>query len=243
MIGSVVPQLISSRPAIAARSRLRRHPRAQRVLVRVLALGRNAEEYERGFRSAMLACIRPGDCVWDVGANVGFYSELFALAVGPAGKVVSFEPSPACVAALEERLRSRGIGVPWEVVPVALSDDNGEAWLSVASGDTAPDNHLTSGQEPLAVRVRTERGDAIITAGCAAPEIIKIDVEGFEGEVLDGMGPVLGRPSLRAVCVEVHFGTLNARGKPNEPARIVQLLQAHGFAVKWVDRSHFVAQR
>ena len=40
----------------------------------------------------MFACIRPGDCVWDVGANVGLYSELFAATVGPAGKVVSLSP-------------------------------------------------------------------------------------------------------------------------------------------------------
>jgi FkbM family methyltransferase len=243
MISPAVPRFISSGPAIAARSRLRRHPRVQRAVVRVLSLHRNAEAYEHSFRSAMLACIRPGDCVWDVGANVGFYSELFAMAVGRAGKVISFEPSPACIRVLEERLRERAMGVSWEVVPVALSDDDGEAWLSVASGDTAPDNHLASEHEPAVVRVRTERGDAVVAAGHAAPEVIKIDVEGFEGEVLDGMGLVLDRPSLRAVCVEVHFGALNARGKPSEPARIVRLLQDHAFAVKWIDRSHFVAQR
>ena len=77
-MSSAVPKLISSGPAIAARSRLRRHPRVQRALVRVLSLGRTCRGYEQSFRSAMLACIRPGDCVWDVGANVGFYSELFA---------------------------------------------------------------------------------------------------------------------------------------------------------------------
>ena len=93
------------------------------------------------------------------------------------------------------------------------------------------------------MRVRTERGDTFLAAGREAPAVIKIDVEGFEGEVLDGMGSVLGLPSLRAVCVEVHFGTLNERGKPNEPTRIVRLLEAHEFTVKWVDRSHFVAER
>ena len=80
----------------------------------------------------MLACIRPGDCVWDVGANVGLYSEVFAAAAGPSGKVISFEPSPACAAMLEERLRDRAMGASWETVPVALSDEDGEAWLSVA---------------------------------------------------------------------------------------------------------------
>jgi FkbM family methyltransferase len=242
-MSSAMPKLISSGPAVAARSTLRRHPRVQRALARVLSLGRSAEEYEQGFRSAMLACIRPGDCVWDVGANVGLYSELFAMAVGPAGRVISFEPSPACVAILEERLRERASGASWEVVPLALSDEDGEAWLSTGSGDTAPDNHLAGPHDPSTVRVRTGRGETVVAQGREPPAVIKIDVEGFEGEVLDGLGSALGRPALRAVCVEVHFGALNARGKPNEPGRIVRLLQAHAFAIRWVDRSHFVARR
>jgi len=238
-----VPNLISSGPAVAARSKLRRHPRMQRIAVRVLTLGRRGEGYERRFRSAMLTCIRPGDCVWDVGANVGFYSELFATAVGASGKVISFEPSPACVATLEDRLRDRASGASRQIVPVALSDEDGDAWLSVGRGNTAPGNRLASSEEPLTVKVRTVRGDSLLASGHEAPAVVKIDVEGFEGEVLDGMGSVLDLPSLRAVCVEVHFGILNDRGKPHEPTRVSRLLQAHAFTVKWVDRSHFVARR
>jgi FkbM family methyltransferase len=238
-----VPNLISSGAAISARSTLRRHPRMHRTVARVLSLGRHREGYEQSFRSVMFGSIRPGDCVWDVGANIGFYSELFTTAVGPSGKVISFEPSRACVVLMEERLRDRAASASWEVMPVALSDKDGEAWLSVEGGDTAPSNHLASRDEGATVVVRTARGDSLLTAGCDAPAVVKIDVEGFEGEVLDGMGSALDLPSLRAVCVEVHFGTLNERGKPHEPTRIVRLLQDHAFTVKWVDRSHFIARR
>jgi FkbM family methyltransferase len=238
-----VANLMSSGVAIAARSKLRQHPRMQRTVIRLLSLGRSADVYEQGFKSAMLSCIRPGDCVWDVGANVGIYSELFALAVGPSGKVLSFEPSPACVTALEERLRDLYAGAWWSVVPVALSDADGDAWLSLGDGDTAPSNHLANGDETAAVPVKTARGDSLLAQGYPAPAVIKIDVEGFEGEVLAGMDSVLAHPSLRAVCVEVHFSQLDGRGKPNEPTRITGLLQAREFALKWVDRSHFIARR
>jgi FkbM family methyltransferase len=144
---------------------------------------------------------------------------------------------------LEGRLRDRVNGAPWEIVSVALSDADGDAWLSVGGGDTAPCNHLASGDEASTVPVKTARGDSLVAAGYKAPAVIKIDVEGFEGEVLDGMGSVLDLPSLRSVCVEVHFATLNEREKSHEPTRIVQLLQGHAFTVKWVDRSHFIARR
>ena len=241
MISSAVPQLISSGPVIAARSKLRRHPGMQRALVRVLSLRRNAEAYEHSFKSAVLACIRPGDCVWDVGANVGFYSELFAMAVGPAGKVISFEPSPACVTVLEERLRERSTDVSWEVVPVALSDNDGEAWLSMASGDTAPDNHLASRHEPSTRRVRTERGDTVVAAGRAAPRSSRLMSRGSKARCSTAWGGCSVVPHCVRCVSRYISGTLNARGKPNEPARIVRLLQAHAFAVKWIDRSHFVS--
>jgi len=215
----------------------------QGVLVHALSLGRVGRGYEKRFRAAMFACIRPGDCVWDVGANTGLYSELFAAAVGPTGKVISFEPSPDCVAIIEERLRSSSIGASWEVIAGALSDEDGDAWLSVAAGRTAPNNHLANRAGAATVPVRKYRADSIIAAGHTVPAVIKIDVEGFEGEVFDGMTTVLDLPSLRGVCVEVHFRALNERGRPYEPTRLVRLAETHQFTVKWTDASHFVAQR
>jgi FkbM family methyltransferase len=239
----VANRLISSRAVIAARSRLRQYPRMQGALVHALSLGRHGRGYEESFKAAMLGCIRPGDCVWDVGANIGLYSELFAAAVGPTGKVVSFEPSPDCVAIIEERRRSSAIGTSWVVIPGALSDDDGDAWLSVAAGNTAPSNHLTNRAGASTVLVRKYQADSIVAAGHIVPAVIKIDVEGFEGEVLEGMTSLLDLPLLRALCVEVHFGALNERGKPHEPRRLVRLVEAHDFMVRWTDMSHFIAQR
>jgi hypothetical protein len=65
-------RLISSGPAIAVRSKLRQHPRVQSALVHALSLGRHGRKYEEGFRAAMFAFIRPGDCVWDVGLTSAF---------------------------------------------------------------------------------------------------------------------------------------------------------------------------
>jgi FkbM family methyltransferase len=238
-----MPTLNSSGVAIAARSRLRTHPHLQRSLLRIISLSRKTGGYEQRFRSEMLARIRPGDCAWDVGANVGVYSELFAAVVGSTGKVISFEPSDACVAILESQSRARTNGPSWEIVPVALADKDGEEWLSVESGETSPGNHLVSCNEGSAVPVKTSRGDSLVAAGYEAPTFMKIDVEGFEGEVLDGMGSALDLPSLHTICVEVHFSILTGRGKPYEPTRIVRLLEDRQFAIKWVDRSHFIAGR
>ena len=212
-------------------------------MVRLLARVRSGKGYEEYFRKAMFACIRPGDCVWDVGANIGLYSELFAEAVGSTGAVVSFEPSPDCVATIEARRLASSAKSSWQVVAGALSDTDGQAWFSVAGGSTAPGNHLADHPENSTIQVRKFRADSIFAAGYPSPSVIKIDVEGFEGEVLDGLGALLAGQSLKAICAEVHFRALSERGKPTEPARMVRLLKEHNFTLTWTDKSHFVARR
>ena len=75
------------------------------------------------------------------------------------------------------------------------------------------------------------------------PNAIKIDVEGFELEVLQGMGPYLAEPTLRMIGVEVHFGILKERGIAYAPQRIEQLLVHNGYRVRWPDNSHLLAVR
>lgn len=92
------------------------------------------------------------------------------------------------------------------------------------------------------VDIRT--GQGLIQGGEAmVPNAIKIDVEGFELEVLQGLGTHLAAPALRAIGVEVHFGILQERGMADAPQRIEQLLARNGFRVQWPDNSHLLALR
>ncbi len=61
-------------------------------LIRVVNRMRPARPYEYRFHQALVAAVREGDVVWDVGANVGPYTELFCQWTGPGGLVVAFEP-------------------------------------------------------------------------------------------------------------------------------------------------------
>ena len=61
--------------------------------------------------------------------------------------------------------------------------------------------------------------------------------------MLLGMGDILNKPELRAVCVEVHFGILEQRGKSSAPKDIVSLLNSAGFSCEWPDASHVIATK
>ena len=79
--------------------------------------------------------------------------------------------------------------------------------------------------------------------GLAVPQVIKVDVEGFELEVLRGIDQILADGACRAVGVEVHFAVLERRGARDAPVTLVSLLEGHGFEVSWTDASHVVAVR
>ena len=97
-------------------------------------------------------------------------------------------------------------------------------------------------------RVNIATGDSIFSLGlAAAPAIIKIDTEGFELDVLNGMHVLLetalNRATLRVVFIEVHFAILAERGLSVAPGRIERLLAEKGFRNRWLDLSHLAAYR
>lgn len=88
------------------------------------------KNYEQAFDTAMFEAIKPGDVIWDVGANVGYYSRKFSDSVCLAGQVFAFEPFPATAA----RLRAELTGVETvTVLPVALGAETGT--VSMRQGD------------------------------------------------------------------------------------------------------------
>lgn len=215
------------------RNWLRNRPRIHRTVSYIVV--RVTGPYEARFERELLRELRGAQCFWDVGANVGEYASKASEQHVPT--VVAIEPSAPCC----EQLRM--LSVAPVVIEAALSNEDGLATLSVAAGPLAVSNHLTRTSDEEGVGVRTARGDTLVAQGVPAPNVIKIDVEGFEGEVLDGMPLLLQDETLKAVCLEVHFAQLHERGIGKEPARIVRVLRAAGFRVRWVDPSHLVARR
>jgi FkbM family methyltransferase len=195
--------------------------------------------YEDAFDRALLANISNGDVVWDIGANIGYYTRKFAAIVGDQGAVVAFEPSPKTVQGLMVATKElRNV----HVVAVALSDVEGLAtFYSDPEGNSPIDGLSPSMDSKIETTVPVRRGDDFLEL--YSPTKIKLDVEGYELEVLSGMPRTLHSAFLKAVFVEVHFQILAQRGKPDASADIVRMLRDSGFDVRWTDSSHICAIR
>jgi FkbM family methyltransferase len=225
------------------RSGLRRVGLIKLAMVVLRKLG-----YEQLFTKAMQKVTRAGDCVWDIGANIGVYSRMFGELTAPNGRVYAFEPFPETVS----RLKGNVSGNPRiKVMPFALSDSPGTATIERGTDEDAAtarisdtDTDTDTGNGSGSVRIVLENGDALVRTGQATvPDVIKIDVEGHELEVLRGMRDVLAQQTLKHIFIEVHFAILHADNRSYVPAELERLLRAHGFSLRWVDQSHLHAFR
>ena len=145
-------------------------------------------------KSALFArMIAGGRVVFDVGANVGFYTLLASELVGPAGQVVAFEPVPRNLFYLREHLRLNGVENV-TVIAKAVSDRAGVD--AFTEGASSSEGHIAPQGSG---RVETVNLDELVSSGTiAAPDYIKLDVEGAELRVLEGARSLLAnkRPTV-----------------------------------------------
>jgi FkbM family methyltransferase len=149
---------------------------------------------EPAVQNALVTYLEPGSVLFDVGAHAGFLTILGCRLVGPTGCVHAFEPIAANVNVLRSNLARNGFSNA-TVHQVALTDQTGEV-------------HMTAGTHHITAAI-TGSGETVVEAvrcdelELPPPTLVKIDVEGAERKVLDGMSGILAehRPVL---VVEVH---------------------------------------
>lgn len=130
--------------------------------------------------------IKQGSIVYDIGANVGFYTLLASVLVGPRGKVFAFEPAPRNIYYLKRHLRlNRCDNVM--VIEAAVSDKDDIAFLEETI-ISSQDHLSTKGN----LKVKTISLDNLVAKGkIPLPDYIKIDAEGAELLVLFGAKKIL----------------------------------------------------
>ncbi len=146
--------------------------------------------YEFHKQHEFIQRVKPGQTVYDIGANVGFYTLLASELVGSTGKVFAFEPLPRNLHYLVKHINLNHLSNV-EVCDWAVGDYDGSQYFDPGSNPSM--GHLAD-EGPIQVQLRTLDG-LFDAPDFSPPDILKIDVEGAEDRVLNGARNILERYS------------------------------------------------
>ena len=162
----------------------------------------------------MARVLKPGDTAVDGGANIGYFTVLMAVLVGPAGTVLAFEPGPNNLPKLRENILINRLAHV-EVHPMALWHKEEPVTLFLAADSGV--NSLGTHSEVLgSTPVPAKPLDAFLRDH--DPRLIKLDVEGAEEHVLTGAVAALDRGVPYIVC-EINERALAVLGSTQQSLR------------------------
>lgn len=150
--------------------------------------------------------VRPGDTVLDIGANIGVVTLWLSVLVGEHGKVHAFEPNPKLQKILATTLEHNQV-INVDLYPIALGSEQGLLELRIPKDNSGQGSliHHRNLTDCDVFKVSVCPLSTIVTeAGIKSIRLIKIDVESFEAEVLQGAEEVLRSLRPDAIVFELN---------------------------------------
>jgi FkbM family methyltransferase len=178
--------------------------------------------------------LQPGDVFVDVGANIGYFSLLASEAVGKGGKVVAIEASPSIFAELKANLLLNDVRNV-RAVNMAVLDRKGTVAISRGPAYNQGMSSIVPTGADFTHEAEVEGGplgDLLTDEEIARVRLIKIDVEGAEWQVVEGLLPLFGR--LRP-DVEFVVEVAPERKAAND---IVRVFREAGYTLQEIENSY-----
>jgi len=180
---------------------------------------------EKNVIRQMLLHLREGDCAYDIGASIGSHSIIMAKRVGPQGLVVSFEPEPNSFQVLEKNVALNHL-LNVKTFPVALGNISEKRELFSPDSGLGSFNLLSRGKS-LGRSISIVQGDTWVRQNrLRLPHAVKIDVEGYEHFVLQGLSQTLSSAQCLMLCCEIHPHMLPSGISAED---VMGLIQSFGF--------------
>lgn len=161
--------------------------------------------------------VRPGMVVLEVGANIGYYTLIAAQRIRPNGSVIALEPSPANIESLRCNLKLNDISDMVRLFPVAAGRNAKKLPFYVMPKGNVSGFVKRDGNEFIpkqVIEVQVAPIDQLLTTEGLRYDYFRMDVEGYEPEVIEGMVDTLtGDSPPVGGFIEVHSQILNEHGR------------------------------
>jgi FkbM family methyltransferase len=189
--------------------------------------------YQPELLKAIFRLARPGDVVLTAGAHLGYVALAISRAVGPQGRVLAFEAEPGMAEKCARNLALNQVEGMIDLYPCALGSANAELEMSISS--TAGQSSFAIGHHRIGgARVAVRKGDEVMAElGITEIDGMVLDVEGWEMEILAGLGKTLANHLPRWAIVECWDVALKAAG--SSAAELVQELNKLGWTTVAID--------
>ena len=161
------------------------------------------DDYEAAFVAWLGEQIKPGMTVVDVGANLGLFTVLTGALVGRTGRVVAYEPNPVLVPWLQRNVSLNWMADRVEVVAKAAHREAGTRTLRVPRrfmGGGSIEMHAWPTVGPI--ETDDYEVECVPVAVEGFVDLLKVDVEGGEAAVLEGLRPMLDERRIGAMALE-----------------------------------------
>jgi FkbM family methyltransferase len=202
--------------------------------------------WEPGVTRALSSLVKPGMTVVEIGANVGYFTTLLGPLVGRQGSVRAFEANPTIFELLTENIDINGL-IPFVKAEwMLVCDSCGEREITLLERHRGSGSMLSFSDEFVAmyrdskstINVPATTLDEYWRGEARAIDLVKMDAEGSEPMIVDGMRGILAQPHLTLVCefVKPFFA-----GREPSAGGFLDVLLAYGFALSRITDSGDIA--
>jgi len=176
--------------------------------------------------------IKKGDTVLDIGANIGYYALIFAKLVGEEGKIFAFEPDPDNFALLKKNVEINGYRNVI-LVPKAVTNKTGKIRLYLSDYNKGDHRIYDSHDGRNSTEIEAIRLDDYFKNYNGRIDFIKMDIQGAEGGVIQGMPLLLQKTKNLKIATEFWPAGLKRFGI--QPEGYLKLLLKRGFKLYHID--------
>jgi FkbM family methyltransferase len=153
--------------------------------------------------------LKKGMIIAEIGANIGYYALLEASIIGKTGKIYAIEPFPLNFDLLNKNINLNSYQNIIDAYNIAISNRSGVEKLYVK------DKHnlcnMLENESEGSIEVKTETFDNFIK-NKQKPELIRMDIEGYEYFVLDGMKKTIKQCNSCKMFIELHLYQMDKKG-------------------------------
>lgn len=177
---------------------------------------------------------KPGMTVFDIGANIGYYTLILADLVGERGKVYAFEPDPENYRLLVKNIEANKYN---NIIPIQKAVSNKTEKIKLFLSEEHKGNHkiYDSGEGRKSIEIEAITLDQFTKENKINPDIIKMDIEGSEPLAFLGMKNLLKHNKDIKIISEFFPHIIRKCRSSNPPEEFISFLESQGFRVNVIN--------